>query len=60
MMSPPEAIRCYNWIMTNPDSHRGSIDLVMQCRQQRLRRFPSDEQMDFGVRAPNPIRCRFP
>ena len=30
--------------MTNYDSHKGSIDMVMQCRQQRLRSFPSDEQ----------------
>ena len=59
-MSPPEAIRCYNWIMTDPDSQKGSIGSVMQCRREHLRRFPSDEQMDFGVRALNPIRCRSP
>ena len=44
-MSPLKATRYYNKIMTNPDSPRENIDLVMQYRQQNPQKFLSDEQM---------------
>lgn len=44
-MSPLKATRYYNKIMTNPDSPKENIDLVMQYRQQNPQKFLSDEQM---------------
>ena len=44
-MSPLKATLYYNTILTNPDSPKENIDLVMQYRQKNLQKFFSDEQM---------------
>lgn len=44
-MSPLKATRYYNKCMTNPDTPKENIDLLMQYRAQNQNRFLSEDQM---------------